>query len=90
MYFEFRQKRIVYADFIASGKALHSIENYIKTNIQPFYANVHSESGYLAEHSENFRKEAKQIVRRCFNTDEKDSIIFVGQGTTVSIILNLK
>ncbi len=74
-----------YADYIASGKGLHSIENYIQTHLLPFYANVHSETGFLAEHSEHFRKEAKQIVKKCFNTDERDSIIFVGQGSTVSI-----
>ena len=49
----------------------------------PFYANVHTSIGFLAEQSENFRKEAKTIIRRYMNTDERDSIIFSGQGTTV-------
>ena len=89
------EKRILYADFTASGKALKSVESYILNNIQPYYANVHSEAGFLAEQSEFFRKEAKGIVRRHFNADERDSIIFHGQGTTSCInklvrLLNLK
>jgi hypothetical protein len=44
---------------------------------------VHSNSAYLAEQSEFFRTESKTIVRRLINSDEKDSIIFAGQGTTV-------
>ena len=72
----FGKKRIIYTDYTASGKALFSIEEYIKNNIHPYYANVHSEAGFLAEQSEYFRKEAKSIVRRHFNADERDSIIF--------------
>lgn len=88
-------KRIIYADYTASGKSIYSIESYLKRKIHPFYANVHSESGFLSEQSENFRKEAKQIVRRHVNADERDSIIFYGQGSTGCInklvrLLNLK
>lgn len=60
------------------------IESYISEKINPIYANVHSEITYLAEQSENIRKEAKNIVRRYTNCDEKDAVIFTGQGTTVS------
>jgi selenocysteine lyase/cysteine desulfurase len=79
-------KNVIYADFTASGRGVKFIEEFISKQVLPFYANVHSQSGYLPEQSENFRTEAKSIVRRYIVTDEKDSIIFAGQGTTVIIV----
>jgi selenocysteine lyase/cysteine desulfurase/tRNA(Ile)-lysidine synthase TilS/MesJ len=76
------EKSVIYVDYTASGRGLKKVEEFISNQILPFYANVHSTCGYLAEQSENFRIEAKTIVRRYLNTDEKDSIIFAGQGTT--------
>ena len=89
------KKSVVYADFTASGRGLYEIENFISNQILPFYANIHSSCGYLAEQSTAFRNEAKSIVRRYCNTDENNSIIFTGQGTTGAIhklirLLNLK
>ena len=74
---------------------MYEIEKFISSQILPFYANVHSSCGYLAEQSSAFRNEAKSIVRRYCNTDENNSIIFTGQGTTGAIhklikLLNLK
>ena len=91
----FGKKSIIYSDFTASGRGINQIEKFISNEILPFYANVHSNCGFLSEQSENFRQEAKSIVRRYCNTDENNSIIFTGQGTTSSIhklikLLNLK
>ncbi len=91
----FGKKSIIYSDFTASGRGLKEIENFISNQILPFYANIHSSCGYLAEQSTAFRNEAKSIVRRYCNTDENNSIIFTGQGTTGAIhklirLLNLK
>ena len=89
------KKSVVYTDFTASGRGLYEIENFISNQILPFYANIHSSCGYLAEQSTAFRNEARSIVRRYCNTDENNSIIFTGQGTTGAIhklirLLNLK
>ena len=81
----FGKKSIVYADFTASGRGLYEVEKFISSQILPFYANIHSSCGYLAEQSTAFRNEAKSIVRRYCNTDENNSIIFTGQGTTGAI-----
>lgn len=78
-------KNIIYCDFTASGRGLYQIEKFISEQILPFYANVHSTCGHLAEQSESFRQEAKSIVRRYCHTDENNSIIFTGQGTTSCI-----
>ena len=91
----FGKKSVIYTDFTASGRGLYEIENFISNQILPFYANIHSSCGYLAEQSTAFRNEAKSIVRRYCDTDENNSIIFTGQGTTGAIhklirLLNLK
>ena len=91
----FGRKSVIYADFTASGRGLYEIEQFISSQILPFYANIHSQCGYLAEQSSAFRNEARSIVRRYCNTDENNSIIFTGQGTTGAIhklikLLNLK
>ena len=91
----FGKKSVIYSDFTASGRGLYEIEKFISSQILPFYANVHSSCGYLAEQSSAFRNEAKSIVRRYCDTDENNSIIFTGQGTTGAIhklikLLNLK
>ena len=78
-------KKLVYADFTASGRGLKQIEDFIANQVLPFYGNVHSTSGFLSEQSEYFRSESKSIVRRFLKSDEKDSIIYTGQGTTVNI-----
>ena len=81
----FGKKSIIYSDFAASGRGINQIENFISNEILPFYANVHSNCGYLSVQSEYFRQESKSIVRRYCNTDENNSIIFTGQGTTNAI-----
>ena len=91
----FGKKSVVYCDYTASGRGLLEIEKFISDQILPFYANIHSSCGYLAEQSSAFRNEAKAIVRRYCDIDENNSIIFTGQGTTGAIhklikLLNLK
>ena len=91
----FGDKQIIYTDFTASGRGIKQIETFISEQVLPFYANVHSSCGYLADQSEAFRSEAKTIVRRYCDTDENNAIIFTGQGTTSCInklikLLNLK
>ena len=76
---------VFYAKWLLSQKPYLSTEKYIAEHIHPYYANVHSESVFLVEQSEFFRKEAKAIVRRYFNADERDSVIFHGQGATSCI-----
>ena len=36
-------KPLVYADYTASGRCLSFIEDYIDSNVNPFYANTHTE-----------------------------------------------
>ncbi len=40
------QKDLVYADYVASGRALHQIERFILEEVLPYYANSHTEASY--------------------------------------------
>ena len=37
-------RRLVYADYTASGRSLDFVEDCIRDRVLPFYANTHSES----------------------------------------------
>ena len=92
----FGERHILYADYVASGKALHSIENYIADNVLPLYANTHTTASITGIQSSAFRNEARQIIGQSLNVNVKeDVVLFVGSGSTAAInrvigILGLK
>ena len=76
------KKFLIYADFTASGKGLKRIEKFIKYQILPTYANVHSTVGHCAELTTKYLEEAKKILRIYTNANGNYSIIYHGQGAT--------
>ena len=76
------KKFIIYNDFTASGKGLKSIESFIKNQVLPTYANVHSTVGHCAEITSKYLHESKNILRDYANAHGNYSIIFHGQGAT--------
>ena len=76
------KKYIIYNDFTASGKGLKSVENFIKNQVLPTYANVHSTVGHCAEITTKYLIESKNILRNYTNAHGNYSIIFHGQGAT--------
>jgi len=76
------KKFIIYNDFTASGKGLKSVESFIKNEVLPTYANVHSTVGHNAEITSKFFHESKEILRKYTNAHGNYSIIYHGQGAT--------
>ena len=76
------KKFLIYADFTASGKGLNKIENFIKYQVLPTYANVHSTVGHCAEITSKYLTEAKKKLRIFTHATGNYSIIFHGQGAT--------
>ncbi|MCP5047552.1 MAG: aminotransferase class V-fold PLP-dependent enzyme [bacterium] len=76
------EQRIIYADWIASGRLYGPIEDKIKNQFGPFVANTHtetSETGTLMTHAYHYSQERiKQLV----NASPDDVIITQGSGMT--------
>src|SRR2546421_13121231 len=92
----FGPRRVTYADYTASGRALSFIEDYVRTAVLPLYANTHTESSGTGLQTTRFREEAREIIRAALGaTRERYAVIFCGAGSTGAInklvdILNLR
>lgn len=73
---------IIYADYTATGRGFKPIEDYMTNEILPYYANIHSCGVFLADQIQSFRNQSKDVLRKYINANNKNSVIFVGQGAT--------
>ena len=89
------EKKLVYADWIASGRLYHPIEEKIQHVFGPYVANTHtetSETGTLMTHCYQW---SHQIIKQHVNAGPNDVIITAGSGMTTVVnklqrILGLK
>jgi len=89
------KKRLVYADWIASGRLYEPIERRISDDIGPLVGNTHSESTATGKAMTDAYHLAQKIVKQHVNANEDDVILFTGTGMTSAIaklqrILGLK
>ena len=89
------RRRVTYADYTASGRALDFLEDFIRSEVLPRYANTHTESSGTGLQTTRLREDARRIIRECVGGDASTAVIFAGSGTTGAIdkligILNLR
>ncbi|MEX0983959.1 MAG: aminotransferase class V-fold PLP-dependent enzyme [Actinomycetota bacterium] len=81
----FGVRRVTYADYTASGRSLSFIEDFIRDEVLPLYANTHSESSGTGRQTTRLREDARRIIRESCGAGDEHAVIFCGSGSTGAI-----
>lgn len=78
----FGPKPLVYADYVASGRALFPVERFILEDVLPYYANSHTEASFCGGFMTRLRNAARVVVAGSCGADERHAVVFSGSGAT--------
>ncbi|MBI5548927.1 MAG: aminotransferase class V-fold PLP-dependent enzyme, partial [Deltaproteobacteria bacterium] len=78
-------RRMTYADYTASGRALSFLEDFLRQEVLPRYANTHTESSGTGLQTTRLREDARRIVRDALGGDDDVVVLFCGSGSTAAI-----
>jgi len=76
------EQRILYADWIASGRMYEPIERVMREDIYPFVGNTHTETTITGSSMTMAYQRAREIIKQHVNASEKDILISSNSGMT--------
>lgn len=76
---------LIYADYVASGRALRQVEDFIMAEVLPYYANSHTEASFTGAHITALREEARATIARLTGAGAQHAVIFAGAGATAGL-----
>ena len=79
------EKRILYADWTASGRLYGPIERRMSEIIAPFVGNTHSESSVTGTSMTSAYHKAQEILKKHVHAGADDVIISAGSGMTAAV-----
>ncbi|WP_435138591.1 aminotransferase class V-fold PLP-dependent enzyme [Pseudopelagicola sp. nBUS_19] len=82
----FGAQKLIYADYVASGRALRQVEEFVLENVLPYYANSHTEASFCGAHTTKLRENARRVIARLIGAHEQEhAVIFSGAGATTAL-----
>ncbi|MTI43094.1 selenocysteine lyase/cysteine desulfurase [Roseibium hamelinense] len=81
----FGPKTLIYADYVASGRALRQIETFVMDNVLPYYANSHTEASWCGSYMTRLRERARSEIARCCGATDAFATVFTGSGATAGL-----
>eukprot|EP00960_Hanusia_phi_P014470 427033-Hanusia_phi.AAC.1 len=82
----FGVRKLTYADYTASGRGLSFIEDAIRHEVLPHYANTHTTASHTGRQTSRYREEARKVVFESVNgLPGQDAVVFAGSGCTAAI-----
>ena len=85
MFGPFGPRRVTYADYTASARALDFLEDVIRKEVLPRYANTHTESSGTGLQTTRLREDARRIIHETVGADDDTCVIFCGSGSTGAV-----
>jgi len=79
------KQKVLYADWIASGRLYAPIEDIICSKIGPMIANTHSFSSETGKASTHAYQYARQLIKNHVNASESDVLVATGTGMTAAL-----
>lgn len=76
---------LLYADYVASGRALAQVEDFVRDHVLPYYANTHTEASFCGEYMSRLREAARAEIARITGAGAGMSVVFAGSGSTAGI-----